>query len=188
MTDGEKEDRRFEELYLSYFSKMKCFACEYVISEEDAENIVQDIFLELWEKKTLLNEHTNLIAFLFVAVKNRCLNFLRHKTVVRETTVKLQEEYAVTLRMNLASLEAFDQHLFSEPDIEKIILRAIDSLSERCRKIFIMSKIEGKKQKEIAEALQISVHTVETQMGIAYKKLRKELKDYAFFLLFLLCL
>ena len=184
----QREETRFEDIYLSYFSKMKYFAKEYVISEEDAENIVQDVFVELWENKKMLNMHMNLIAYLFTTIKNKCLNHLRHKLVVQETASKLQEEYTISLRMNLDSLEAFDNNLFSDQDIEKIISRALDTLSEKCRTIFIMSKIEGKKQKEIAQELNISINTIETQMGIAYKKLRIELKDYFQILLFILCL
>ncbi len=90
--------------------------------------------------------------------------------------------------MNLNSLEAFDEDLFSEEDVEKIISRAFDSLSDKCREIFIMSKLEGKKQKQIAEELNISINTIETQMGIAYKKLRVELKDYMTLFLFLFSL
>ena len=184
----QREETRFEDIYLSYFSKMKYFAKEYVISEEDAENIVQDVFVELWENKEMLNMHMNLIAYLFTTIKNKCLNHLRHKLVVQETASKLQEEYTISLRMNLDSLEAFDNNLFSDQDIEKIISRALDTLSEKCRTIFIMSKIEGKKQKEIAQELNISINPIETQMGIAYKKLRIELKDYFPILLFILCL
>ena len=184
----QREETRFEDIYLSYFSKMKYFAKEYVISEEDAENIVQDVFVELWENKEMLNMHMNLIAYLFTTIKNKCLNHLRHKLVVQETASKLQEEYTISLRMNLDSLEAFDNNLFSDQDIEKIISRALDTLSEKCRTIFIMSKIEGKKQKEIAQELNISINTIETQMGIAYKKLRIELKAYFPILLFILCL
>lgn len=183
-----KENIAFEDIYLSYFSKMKHFAKEYVISDEDAENIVQDVFMELWEKKEMLTMHLNLIAYLFTTIKNRCLNYLRHKTVVQEAATQLQEEYAITLQMNLDSLDAFDQNLFTEQDIEKVISKALDSLSEKCRKIFIMSKIEGKKQKQIAAELNISINTVETQMGIAYKKLRIELKKYLPIFIFLLYL
>lgn len=165
---------------------MKHFAKEYVVSEEDAENIVQDVFMELWEKKDALTMHTNLIAFLFTAIKNRSLNLLRHKMIVQETDNMLQREYALTLKMNIDSLEVFDQDIFAEEDIEKILPRALNTLSDRCRKIFIMNKIEGKKQKDIAAELNISINTVETQMGIAYKKLRVELKDYFPLFLFIL--
>lgn len=184
----QRENIKFEDIYLSYFSKMKHFATEYVISDEDAENIVQDVFVELWENKEMLNMHMNLIAYLFTTIKNKCLNHMRHKIVVQNTATKMQEEYLISLRMNLDSLEAFDNKLFSDQDIEKIINRALDSLPEKCRTIFFMSKIEGKKQKEIAQELNISINTVGTQIGIAYKKLRIELKDYLPIMLFLLSL
>ena len=184
----QRENIKFEDIYLSYFSKMKYFATEYVISDEDAENIVQDVFVELWENKEMLNMHMNLIAYLFTTIKNKCLNHMRHKIVVQNTATKMQEEYLISLRMNLDSLEAFDNKLFSDQDIEKIINRALDSLPEKCRTIFFMSKIEGKKQKEIAQELNISINTVGTQIGIAYKKLRTELKDYLPIMLFLLSL
>lgn len=177
LTD-QRKNSCFEDIYLSYFSKMKYFALEYVIREEDAENIVQDVFTELWEKKEILSMQINLIAYLFTTVKNKCLNHLRHKTIVQETANLMQEEYLITLRMNLDSLEAFDHNLFSDQDIEKIIAQALNSLSPKCREIFVMSKIEGKKQKQIAAELNISINTVETQIGIAYKKLRVELKNY----------
>lgn len=183
---GQREDIRFEDIYLSYFSKMKHFAQEYVILEEDAENIVQDVFTELWEKREILSMPVNLIAYLFTTIKNKCLNHLRHKMIVQETANQLQEEYIITLRMNLNSLEVFDQNIFSEQDIEKIITRALNTLSPKCKEIFIMSKIEGKKQKQIAEELNISINTVETQIGIAYKKLRVELKNYLPLFIFLL--
>lgn len=176
----------FEEIYISYFSRMKCFAREYVLSEEDAENIVQDVFTELWEKKELLTYNINLVAFLFTAVKNRCIDHLRHKVTVREAVNQMQEEYQITLNVKLASLELFDQSLLSEQDVEKIISDAIDSLPEKCREIFIKSKIEGKKQKDIAAELNLSIKTVENQMNIAYKKIKSELKDYLPLLLFFL--
>ncbi|MBC8602473.1 RNA polymerase sigma-70 factor [Parabacteroides acidifaciens] len=175
----------FEDIYVSYFSRMKYFALEYVLSEEDAENIVQDVFTELWEKKEILTYNINLVAFLFTSIKNKCIDLLRHRVVVQEAVSVMQEEYQATLRVKLASLELFDQSMLLEQDIERIITEAIDSLPEKCREIFIKSKIEGKKQKEIAEELNISLKTVENQMNIAYKKIRVELKDYLPLLIFL---
>ncbi|MDR2920028.1 MAG: RNA polymerase sigma-70 factor [Tannerella sp.] len=176
----------FEEIYVSYFSRMKYFAREYVLSDEEAENIVQDVFAELWEKKVLLTYDINLIAFLFTSIKNRCIDYLRHKVVVQDAVNQMQEEYRITLRIKLSSLELFDESMFSEQDIEKIVTDIINSLPEKCREIFIKSKIEGKKQKEIAAELNITLKTIENQMNIAYKKLRSELKDYLPLLLFLL--
>ena len=114
------------------------------------------------------------------------VSILRHRIVVKEAVNLMQEEYQATLRMKLASLELFDQSLLSEQDIERIITEVIDSLPEKCREIFIKSKIEGKRQKDIATELNISLKTVENQMAIAYKKIKGELKGYLPLLLFLL--
>lgn len=176
----------FENIYVAHYSRMKRFAQEYVIREEDAENIVQDVFLDLWEQNLLLLSHTNLFAYLFTAVKNRCIDFLRHKTIVQKTTDKLQEDYMKALQIKFQSLETFDEQLFSEPDIETVIQNAIESLPEKCREIFVLNKIEGKKQKTIAQELNISINTVENQMAIAYKKLKEILKDHIPLLIFLL--
>lgn len=145
---------------------------------------MQDVFLDVWEKKLFLISHTNMFSFLFTSVKNRCLDFLRHKTVIQKTANIIQEEHSLVLEMKLNSLEEFDEIFFSEPDIETIVLKAIENLPEKCRQIFLMNKIEGKKQKVIAEELNISINTVESQMGIAYKKLKELLKDYVSLLIF----
>ena len=174
----EKQHIDFEQIYLSYFSKMKRFAREYVLSDEDAENIVQDVFLDFWEKKELLPLPINILAYLFTSIKNRCIDFLRHKIVQKEIEDKMQEEYRLTLQIKYYSLGELDEGIFETDDVEQLLSKAMNSLPERCREIFLKSKLEGKKQKEIAEEMNISINTVETQMGIAYKKLRNELKDY----------
>ena len=177
----EKQPVDFEQIYIAYFSKMKHFAKEYVLSE----NIVQDVFGELWERKEILELPINIIAYLFTAIKNRCVDFLRRKILIKDIEDKLQEEYRLTLQAKYYSLEYLDLDILEEESIEQILSKAIDALPEKCREIFIKNKIEGKKQKEIAAELNISINTVETQMGIAYKKLKTELKDYFPLFLFL---
>lgn len=168
---------QFDEIYVSYFSRMRRFAREYVLFDEDAENIVQDVFLLLWEKKDVLKVQVSLMSYLFSLVKNRCLDYLRHQVVA--------EEFKQELSVKLSALEHLDQTFGSEEEIERIVKRAIDNLPERCREIFIKNRIEGKKYREIADELQLSVNTVENQMAIALKKLRISLKDYLPLLMFL---
>lgn len=175
---------KFEDIYVTHYSRMKSFAKEYVVCEEDSENIVQDVFLNLWEQNSLLQSHTNLFAYLFTSVRNKCIDFLRHKTIVLNTAQKLQEDYRRTLQLKLQSLEDFDEHLFSEIDIETNIQNAIESLPAKCREIFILSKFEGLKQKQIAQQLNLSINTVESQMTIAYKKLKEVLKEHVLLLIF----
>ena len=98
----------------------------------------------------------------------------------------MQDEYSLILRMKFNSLEAFDLEFASDNEIESRLEKALQSLPERCREIFIMNKFEGIKQKDIAKLLNISVNTVENQMAVAYKKLREELKDYIPLLILLL--
>lgn len=164
---------------------MKRFAKEYVSSEEDAENIVHDVFLEIWEKRDALSFDINLVAFLFTSIKNKCIDHLRHKIIVEKAVQIIQEDQVVDLQMKINSLKAFEHDIFSDSNIESLLEEALNSLPQKCREIFIKSKIEGKKHKEIADELNISIKTIENQMTIAYKKLRLELKDYLSLLLFL---
>ncbi|MDL2208216.1 RNA polymerase sigma-70 factor [Parabacteroides sp. OttesenSCG-928-O15] len=175
----------FEKVYLAYFSKMKYFARVYVHSEQEAENIVQDVFIELWERKEIVSLPINLTAYLFTSVKNKCLNHLRHQVVQREAADQIQEAHLLKMQASINSLEIFDDQIFSEENIKEIVEKALNTLPEKCRRIFVMNKIEGRKQKEIAAELNISLNTVETQMSIAYKKLKNELKDFLPVFLFL---
>ena len=176
----------FENFYITWYSRVKYFARDYVLSEEEAENIAQDVFLEFYQKRDSLDFHINVIAYLFTSVKNKCIDYLRRKLLEQEAAAKIQEEFDLSFRMKFDSLEAFNLEGLSEDNIKNIIEKALESLPERCREIFVMSKIEGKKQKEIAEELGVSVKNIECQMTIAYKKLREELKNYLPLLLFLL--
>ena len=176
----------FENFYITWYSRVKYFARDYVLSDEEAENIAQDVFLEFYQKRKELGFHINLVAYLFTSVKNKCIDYLRQRLMEQEAAVKMQEEFDLSFRMKFDSLEAFNIEGLSEDNIKDIIEKALDTLPERCREIFVMSKIEGKKQKEIAEELNVSVKTIESQMTIAYKKLREELKNHLPLLLFLL--
>ena len=117
-----------------------------------------------------------------------CLNiyiksfkFLKPVLIEEEYNSQMKEE----LGFKLYALEAFDYSYQSEEELQEIIRRALDTLPERCREIFIKSRIEGLKYKEISDELGISVNTVENQMVTALKKLRVALKDYLPLLLFL---
>jgi RNA polymerase sigma-70 factor (ECF subfamily) len=178
MSDVIDFEKDFDKIYVSYYPRLIRFAREYVISEEDAENIVQDIFLFLWEKRNVLNIEVSLMSYMFSLVKHRCLDYLRHANVV--------DDYRKELSLKLSSLEQLDSSIPSDDNIEEAITCAINKLPERCRDVFLKCKMEGKKYREIASEMNISVNTVENQMSIALKKLRIELKDYLPLLVFLI--
>ena len=181
----EKQSFDFEQTYIDHFSKMKRFAVTYILSEAEAENIVQDIFLDLWEHRAQMTSHTNLVAHLFTAVKNKCIDYLRHQITAQKVEETIQSNHVMELQMKFESLEVFDTVYTDYTEIEILLHKAIDSLPDKCRDIFIKSKIEGRKQKEIAEELNISINTVETQMAVAYKRLKLLLKDHYLLWLFL---
>ena len=151
----------FSELYLIYYPKLVRFAKEFVIQEEDAENITQDVFIILWENRDFIEHIDNMNAYLFRLVRNKCLDYLKHKVFEQRYVESVQTSYEVDV--------------VEDNDTEILIRAAINSLPKRCRDIFLLSRVEGLKYKEISEQLGISVNTVECQMGIALKKLRIKL-------------
>lgn len=167
----------FSDLYLIYYPKLVRFAKEYVVLEEDAENITQDVFTDLWEKRELMNRIENMNAYLFRLVRNKCLDYLKHKVFEQRYAEKMQASFEIEMNLKLQSLDRFDVSELSERnEMEKRIREAINSLPKKCRDIFLLSRMEGLKYREISERLGVSVNTVECQMGIALKKLRVKLK------------
>ena len=163
----------FSELYLIYYPKLVRFAKEFVMSEEDAENITQDVFADLWEKRESLDHIENINAYLFRLVRNRCLDYLKHKVFEQKYVENVQASFEVELNLKMQSLDRFDVlDIYEGNEMEKLVREAINSLPKQCRAIFLLSRMEGLKYREISERLGISVNTVECQMGIALKKLR----------------
>ena len=168
----------FSRVYSIYFPKLVHFAREFVLSTEDAENRIQDIFIYLWEHQEILGSLSNLNAFLFVLVKNRCIDFIRQKKLVERKREEFEMVMDKELQLKMYALQQFDENALSADDIEVILNNAINSLPEKCREVFILSRMEGLKYREIAERLNISTKTVENQIITALKKLSVELKDY----------
>lgn len=160
----------FSELYLMYYPKLVRFAKEFVVLEEDAENITQDVFTDLWERRDAIDHIENVNAYLFRLVRNRCLDYLKHKVFEQKYAENVQASFEIELNLKLQSLDRFDVSDISEGnETERLVRDAINSLPKRCRDIFLLSRMKGLKYREISEKLGISVNTVECQMGIALK-------------------
>lgn len=181
-----RQQRSFDDIYLIYYSKLIRFSKEYVMSEYDAENIVQDCFLHIWEQRESLNLIDNINAFLFRLVKNKCVDFLRRKILDETKKQEIQDVYLQEFKYKLYSIESFDDSSFSDEEIERIIYDAINNLPEKCREIFVLNKINGLKHEEIATLLKISPNTVKNQVSNALKKMRQELKDFVPLFLFII--
>jgi RNA polymerase sigma-70 factor (ECF subfamily) len=149
-----------------------------VKNEMDAEDIVMESFMSFWEKRNEIKTITNIYAYILSIVKNKALNYLEHQQIVYQTyeNIKAHEERELNFRISTLR-ECNPEDLFSE-DIQAIIEKTLRSLSEQKVKIFNLSRIENKSNKEIAEILGISVKTVEFHITEILKILRKNLKDY----------
>ena len=156
-----------------YYPKLVRFAKNFVMLEEDAENITQDVFADFWEKRESMDHIENINAYLFKLVRNRCLDYLKHKVFEQKYVENVQASFEVELNLKMQSLERFDVlDTYEVNEMEKLVREAINSLPKKCRTIFLLSRMEGLKYREISERLGISINTVECQMGIALKKLR----------------
>lgn len=170
-------EKAFEQLFHNYYGHLCLFASGILKDEISAEEIVQDFFVKLWEKRKQLTIETSVKSYLFQSIKNLCLNFIQHN--------KTKLRYAQSVLSNLENIQN-DEDYFTEIYLAEKIEESILSLPEKRKEIFRMSREDGLKYREIAEKLNISIKTVETQMGLAIKTLRNKLKNYnTFFTLFL---
>ncbi len=167
----------FEEVYREYYIPLCYYSLKYVESIEDSEEIVQDLFLKLWEKHEELEINSSLKAYLYRAVQNYALNYLNKK--------KTQEKYI--LHQGWQSYDYAENGLqkLETEELRIILKHALLKLPEKRRRIFELSRFDGLKYGKIAVQLSISVKTVETQMTKALKYLRIILKEYTPILAFL---
>jgi RNA polymerase sigma-19 factor, ECF subfamily len=169
------DELSFESLFNAYCQKLINFSRRYVYDKQIAENIVQDIFVKIWINRKSLDHSKSIKTYLFTAVKNNSLKHLRHVNVEKRhilITIDSNEEinHAIKFEIN---------------EIAERLNQEINNLPPKCQEIFSMSKFDKLKYGEIAEILDISVKTVETQMGRALKKLRKNLRHL---LMLVICL
>lgn len=162
--------KSYEALFRQYYQMLCTYALRFVKDPDTAEEIVQDLFYKLWEKRAELQINTSVKSYLYSAVHNRCLKFIEHRNV--ET--KYRNYYL--LHESEIDNEPGDSASISE--LQGVIENTLNALPERCSRIFRLNRFEGLKYHEIALKLSISVKTVEANMGKALKLLRKNLKDY----------
>lgn len=163
-----KDEKVFEQIFREHYSVLAGFALKYLHDPDLSEEIVQEMFSNLWIKSDVIEVRTSIKSYLYGAVRNACLNYIKHQ--------KIEEKYADHVKLTISSVKETD---FLELDeLQQRIAEAMDKIPDKCREIFELSRYEGKKYKEIAEELGLSQKTVENQMGKALRILRDELGDY----------
>jgi len=168
----------FEMLFRTYYQPLCNYAYTFVQDRDEAEEIVQATFLSVWEKRDKLDIHTGVRPYLYAMVRNAALNILKHEKIKQQ---HVDLELAVADR----SVESVTRTVLAS-ELETRIHKALEKLPEQCRLVFKLSRFEELKYAEIADQLNISIKTVENQMGKALKIMREQLKDYLpLFLVFL---
>lgn len=157
----------FELVFNYYYSGLVIYADQIIKNIEISEDIVQSVFMKLWETRETI-EIRSFRSYFMQCVKNRCIDHLRSQQVKQKFDNRIPD--AATLVM--------EDDLWTKNELGELIQKAVDDLAPRCREIFWMSRYENLKTAEIAEKLDISKRTVETQISKALKILRVKLVDY----------
>jgi RNA polymerase sigma-70 factor (ECF subfamily) len=167
----------FKVVYNHFYSRLYFFVSEYIPNKDMVENILQDTFLALWEKRSQLKPGTNLNAYLYTIAKNNSLKKLRdqkYKQAVFDPAQLSEWE----LELHAGALGKLDTSEFLFSEIEAIIQDTLESLPPQCKTVFEMSRFQHRKNSEIAEELGLSLKTVEGHMTKAIKVFKHSLKDY----------
>lgn len=170
------DELAFEHIFKSKFNQIAGFCEQFISSHDDALNMAQEAFLNLWLNRRKIDKPSGINSFLYTFAKSACLNFIRHQQViVKYSSQALNEKEQL---LNSEVLESFDFNSIEITELNELIQKSINTLPEKCRMVFIKKRFEGKMNKEIAQELGINVKSVEANMTRAVKALKSNLSDY----------
>ena len=169
LSKGKKE--AFFILYKKFFVALCLFAQKFSIGKEAAEDIVQELFATMWEKKMKFLSLPSFRTYLYNSVRNASLNYLKHQNVESLYLEHLANTYR----------EIIEEEDTNEEEVYRLLFRAIDKLPTRCREVFLLH-MDGKKNEEIATLLGISIETVKTQKKRAIQFIKEQMGTYYFLL------
>ena len=176
LQDG--NEKVFEQIVREYWPRMFKFALIYTQNNETSQELVQDTFLVLWNNRAVLKDNTNLITYLMVVLRNKCLNLLEQARI-RQLYIEEIDDETIYQRANLYVLQDEASQIVESEDLHKAIERALSKLPEKTREVFMLSRYDGLKNQQIAETKNISQKTVEYHISKALQILKEELpQDY----------
>lgn len=171
---NEKEERAFHEMFMKFRSYLVLFAMRRVRQQEVAEDIVQEVFITVWEDKKTYNSYSGFKAYLYDLVQNRCFNYLKHKRV---------EDKYLSYAKQMGE-ETEESYTLIQEEVYRELYIAIRALPEKCRAVFELH-LGGKKNEEIAEALGISILTVKSHKQNAFRCLKEHMGNLFFLYVFI---
>ena len=161
----------FGTLYARYKRQLTAYCYRFLKDEDEVEDVVQDIFLQLWETRDSLNTTLSFSSYLYTLAHNRMLNLIRQWNV--------HTHFAEKMAMNAKEATNETEETIMDNDYYALLNEMIDSLSPKQKEIFRLSRIEGLTYKEIAEKMHISVDTVQEHASLALRKIKKLLSQHA---------
>jgi RNA polymerase sigma-70 factor (ECF subfamily) len=166
----------YEYIFTKYYPRLHNYASHFIADEDDADDIIQDCFVHLWERREALT-FISVSALLFTMARNGCLNYLKHKALVDNYEIDYLAHICGSEQLyNYDFLHKADETLLYN-ELQRQIEKVMETLSPRSRQIFTMSRFEGLKNREIAEQLGISVKVVERHISKALTVFRKQFKN-----------
>ena len=172
-------DRKaFIEIYNRYYSLLYLYAYKKLKEREEAKDAVQDVFIALWNRRDEIRFDISLSGYLYRSVRNRALNIFAHKNI--------ESKYLASLDEYLKANHEGTDYLIREKEIAALIEIEINNLPLKMREVFLLSRTENLTYKEIAQKLNISEATVNTQMKRALKALRTKLGIYVYIFIFII--
>lgn len=166
----EDDKDAFRLLFEYYYAPLCFYAKKFIKDKATREDVVQDVFFYVWEKRKSIIVNISVKSYLISSVKNNCLNHLRKQGYLREYQNKFVEN-ATNHAENM-------DELYNLQELQELLAKTLEKLPEAYRLAFILSRMEGKKNTEIAEIMGVSIRTVERYRNRAIKILKNELKDY----------
>jgi len=172
---AQRDEAAFEQMFKTHFKRLHAYAFTILRDEIQAEEMVQQVFFKLWERNENLSLTGSVSSYLYRAVHNESLNYIKHQ--------KVRSNHQLNVAYSMKNEVEHPAKKIMASELEKKIHSALNELPEQCRTIFQMSRFDELKYREIADKLGISIKTVESQMSKALRLLRVKLVDFLIFIL-----
>lgn len=171
-------EQSFGSFYNTYYKRFYRYAYYYVNNSQTAEDITHDAILYYWENRKKLSPDTDVIGYLLLTVRNKCLNYLKHLQVETEYNKKYIDLYEWEIKARIMTLENENYANIFTKEIIEIMTQSLAKLPKQTQTIFIKNRFENKSRKEIAAEMDVSIQKIDYHINKATDHLYKDLKDY----------
>lgn len=168
-------ESRFDSAFKEHYHKIRYVAVHFLKEHEQAENVAQDVFMSLWEKREEVDFTKSVLPWLVTITRNKCLNVLKNKKVQQ----KFQDRsYNMIMDLRVDLAESSSEFMLMNSEVEALVKESMEKMSPSIKETFLLCRFKEKKYDEVAKIQNVSVKTIEYRIMCALKILRKEFKDF----------